>query len=261
MKEILEKIAKGEALTEAEIKQLEKFNADMLEKQAELDRVKAEKEDFSQKLANANTELQIKLTELSDKEAKLTEIETKKKEIEELIKEANTKADLDAKMAENKKRAEELLLEKQKQDAIKEAELKAQKLIEEKEKETKAFKEQVKKLEEEQSKIKFQNLIMSEKVKRPYLENGLNKILDELEVKGVESSKIVFDFLVESVDHDAEMAKFKMSQSAGSSVFSDKKVIITTEDKKTDTKKDKLDDEERVLEFARKNGYKMRNTK
>lgn len=226
--ELLEKRARNEELTEEELKILAEYDAQLENTTKELkekvDLLANEKET----IVGNKTELEKKIEELNSKLSNSnTEIEKIVKEKEELEKKIVETADI-----EEVKTAIRKSMEAKQEEAIKREKIKQEELLKQKEnelnKKLKELEEELKKQSELNKLNAFKSEVMEEKAKRPYLADKLDKILNDLEITGVQQSRVILNFLIESVNHDEEIEKYNKKIKAGSNIFNDKEIQTKT---------------------------------
>lgn len=252
LKEILEKQKKGEELTPEEQILLDDFNKIQEQSALELEKLQNEKKALELEKSNSEETLQETLRKAEEKEKALEELRKERANLEDMIK--NSKDNETAKIAlakaqMDKSKAEEI----RRIQAEKEKEQKILKQKEEaREAERKAIEQKTKELEEMVAKLQFEQVIKNEMNKRPYFKNQLENISKNLDTKGIEKSKDILDFLIESVNHEEEIKKFNASLVKGKNVFVedglDKKIV--------DKKPEEMESKE--LEFAKSMGYNIR---
>ncbi|MGL5950563.1 MAG: hypothetical protein ACRCZH_04000, partial [Cetobacterium sp.] len=98
--------------------------------------------------------------------------------------------------------------------------------------------------------FKFQ--MMTEKMSKPYLTTEIDLLLSEVETKGVEFSKTLFEYLVKTKNHEEEMANLKKKQEAGTSILDGVKKNVEVKEEKT------ISDEDRILARMKKLGLRTR---
>lgn len=252
LKEILEKKAKGEELTPEEQALLDEFNKIQEQNTLRLEKLENEKKALELQKSNSEETLQETLKKAEEKEKALEDLKKERTNLEDMIK--NSKDNETAKIALAKAQ-----MEKDKQEEIKRIQAekdKEKEVLRQAEEVRQAEKAEIerktKELEEKIAKLEFEQVIKSEMNKRPYFKNQLENISKNLDTKGIEKSKDILDFLIESVNHEEEIKKFNASLVKGKNVFVedglDKKIVEKTPD----------DSESKELEFARKMGYNIR---
>ncbi|MGL6101484.1 MAG: hypothetical protein ACRC0G_17940 [Fusobacteriaceae bacterium] len=247
--ELLNKRKIGEELTEEELIVLREYDESVAIHITEIERMKTEKELAESKLETVNIELK-------NRDEKLTEQETLlKKELEE---KESMKKILENTTSTHEARLE---MEKQKAEKIRLDELGRQKAIAEakKEKEEAERNLHLKELSEIKEKLAindFEKRILAERIKRPYLEKQLTKVLLEIPVKGLDKSEMALEILFDVYIHDEEMVKWEANKNKSTDIFGTKEVKLVGEKVEptiTDDEKHKA----KILEFAKKNGFKV----
>lgn len=246
LKELLEKRAKGEQLTDEELAILKDYDDSVAVHVSELTALKTEKEAFTTKYTNLEEMVKELTKNLQIRDNDLKKVSDEKKSIEEILKNTETtqKALLEIERQkvekENKERLEAERLAKEKAD---------QDRLEQINSITKAKED----LENKVKLMEFKFEMNSEKVNKPYLSNQIDNIIKEVEARGVDSSKTIYNFLINSMNHDEEMEKYNIKKNQGSSVFDNK-------DKGKEEKIENvgLNDDSKVLEFAKKLGFKVK---
>lgn len=231
IQEILNKQLKGEELTAEEQELLKAFEEAVNKTSEDKTKKLAEELNSLKSIAEQKTELEKTIEDLKNK------YNLSNNEAEKIRKE---KEGLEKQIQEETTNIEDLRASLRKiADEQKEKELKAQR--EEQEKKLQAQREEmenrIKQMEEQlKAQVKlnevnqFKQEVMSEKAKRPYLDSELDKILTEIEVNGLDKSKMIFNFLLEMKNHEQEMDLYKKKQEAGSSILKDKEIKIDTVD-------------------------------
>lgn len=245
--EILNKRKNGEDLTNEELAILEQYDESLKVHKSEIEKLKAEKEAFETKLSNAQTELQDKMRILSEKEEEAKRLTTEKEEIETIYKNAKSaeeariileKAKADKEKAEAIKKIEQDRIEKEKQEQEK-----YEKMVQE-----------LKELKEKNSIAGLKEKILLEKTNKPYLETGLNNILNNISNRTLQETEMALNILLSMYDHEVEMKKWESSKKASSSILDNKNITLVDTTEKT--KKETTEDE--ILSFAKKAGFKVR---
>lgn len=205
LKTLLDKRAKGEQLTDEELVILKEYDDTVLEIKSELN-TKIEEE--KNKFINADTELQNKLKLIE-------ELENSKKALEETINESKNIEDVKIKLREE--------LEKKKQEELEKEKTRLKEMLDslkqENENKLKEIKEEMEKQKLFNEKLQFKSFINEEILKRPYLEVQLKKLLNDIETSDLQQSKFLYNFLVESVNHDSEMEHYKKRLESGKNIF------------------------------------------
>lgn len=220
--ELLAKRERQEQLTEDEIailseydKRVEEATKALQEKYSNLENEVKGKSDLEKRIEELNSKSK-------DTQEELERIRKEKEELEKQVQEAGNIEDIRASLrkALEDKQALELEREKEKQARI----------LKEKEDTLNSKILELEKQLQEQSKqneiSNFKQELMQEKSKRPYLINQLDKIFNEIETKGVQQSKMILNFLLESINHDEEMESFNRKSSAGTSILEKKEVKV-----------------------------------
>lgn len=248
--ELLNKRKNNEELTDEEKAILAEYDESIAVHMSEIDKLRAEKESYEVKFGNANTELQEKLKTLTEKDEALKKEMEEKENIKKILE--NTTSTHEARLEMARQKAE-----KEKLDEIAKQKALAEAKREKEEEDKKETQKRLKELEEKLAMNDFEKTILAEKIKKPYLEKQLSKILLELQVKGLEKSKIALEILNDVYNHDEEMAKWEASKQKSTDIFTPKetKVVDNTKSKKVDSEKEK----EKILEFAKKNGFRIFN--
>lgn len=243
LRELLNKRAKGEELTPEELAVLKEYDETIAEVNAQLELEKQAKALAEEKFTSANTELQDKLKELAELSNSVETTKAEKEAIEKLLETQKTTAEVQIERAKIQAEA----------NAKKEREAKAKEKLEAEEKakaEMEAYKNRLAEAEKQMAITNFKFQMMTEKANRPYLATEIDLLLSEVEVKGVELSKTLFEYFVKTKNHEEEMANFKKKQEAGTSILGGVTKVITTPEEDV---KNKKDEEDEVLAFARKN--------
>lgn len=205
LKTLLDKRAKGEQLTDEELVILKEYDDTVLEIKSELN-TKIEEE--KNKFINADIELQNKLKLIE-------ELENSKKALEETINESKNIEDVKIKLREE--------LEKKKQEELEKEKTRLKEMLDslkqENENKLKEIKEEMEKQKLFNEKLQFKSFINEEILKRPYLEVQLKKLLNDIETSDLQQSKFLYNFLVESVNHEAEMEQYKKRLESGKNIF------------------------------------------
>ncbi|MGL4424796.1 MAG: hypothetical protein ACRCTC_00895, partial [Cetobacterium sp.] len=102
----------------------------------------------------------------------------------------------------------------------------------------------------------FEKRILAERIKRPYLEKQLTKVLLEIPVKGLEKSETALEILFDVYIHDEEMVKWEANKNKSTDIFGTKEVKLVGE-KVEPTVTDDEKHKSKILEFAKKNGFKV----
>lgn len=229
LSELLKKRANGEQLTEEELEFLNDYDKTVAVYVSDIEKLKTEKESYATKFDSANQELQDKLKVLTEKEKALQQIEADKQNIEKIL--ANAKSAEEARLAIEKDKAE-----REKREELKRLELEAQAKLELEAKAKREIEEEQAKLKRELDLMKFEKKVLAEKIKRPYLEKQLDKILVEIPTKELRDSELYFNFLIDMVNHEDEMKKWKEKQEAGTDIFSKRETKIEDKQPKVDPK-------------------------
>lgn len=229
LSELLNKRAKGEQLTEEELAFLSDYDKNIAVYLSDIEKLKTEKESYATKFDNANQELQDKLKVLTDKEKALEQAEMEKQNIEKIL--ANAKSAEEARIAIEKDRAD-----KEKREEVKRLELEAQAKLELEAKAKKEMEAELERLKNEKALMQFEKKVLAEKIKRPYLEKQLDKILTDIPTKELRDSEIYFNILIDMVNHEDEMRRWNEKQEAGTDIFSKKETKIDNKQPKVDPK-------------------------
>lgn len=224
--ELLEKRKNNEQLTEEELKTLSEYDNLISETtKSYIDKVNTLEGEVKVK-----SELEKKIEDLNSK-SKLTleELEKIKAEKENLEEQVKNAVDIE----EVKTNLRKALEEKQALELEREREKQAQK-IKEKENELSSKIQELEKQLKEQANINelnnFKQELMQEKINRPYLVKQLDKILNELQVKGVSQSRMILNFLLESINHDEEIEQYNRKLESGKSILEKKEIETKKED-------------------------------
>lgn len=216
IQELLDKKGKGEELTEEEQKTLGEFDSIVNEYTLKLNEEITSLKKSLESNKGLEEEIQIlkEKYNLSDEETK--RVKKEKEELEKKIQEESVNIeDLRETLRKNAEEQKNKALQRQKE----EQELMFNKQKEELEKRLKKLENELKEQSELNKISAFKQEIMKEKERRPYLHNELDKILNEVDINGLEKAKIVLNFLFESKDHDIEMDNYLKRKSAGTSIF------------------------------------------
>lgn len=232
LKLLLEKRKKGEQLTEEELAILKEYddNIESVKKEmlSEIEKEKA-------KFVNADTELQEKLKLIVELENNNKSLEESKKQLEEMVNKSQSIDDVKIQIRNE--------IEKKKQDELEKEKQRVQEMLEsikkENENRMKEIKEEMERQKLQTEKIQFKSFINEEILKRPYLEVQLKKLLSDIEDGDLQQSKFIYNFLVDSVNHENEMEQYKKRKEAGKSIFS----IDISEKDKEKIVKNKQDEE------------------
>lgn len=252
MKIIMEKIAKGEALTPEELAKLAEFQKTVELKNSEIEKLSAEKTELESKFTNANNVLQEKMAELTAKDERIAFVEAEKASIEKIIRDNDSKITMEEKIRINREKAEQI----RRAEQIRQAEELANKALADKEAYNNKLKAELEELKALQAKTAYKNELILEKSNRPYLAKEIDGLIAELETSGVENTKMIHKFLVAGINHDEAMEKFKAISKAGTNILDDKKVLA--QDKEVVTKTDEQIDDDIIMQFAKKNNFKVR---
>ncbi len=227
--EALKKRQEGEELTEVELALLAEYDEQVAK---ETEKEKQIAKSLEEKV-NQQSELEKTIEELKEKyNMSSSEAEKIKKEKEELEKKINE----DTANIEDVRATLRKIADEQKEKALQQQKEEQEKQLAEQKKELQTRIEQMEEQLKQQLKINelnsFRQEVFAEKTKRPYLVAELDKILAEIEVNGIEKSKIIFNFLLESKNHEQEMETFKRKQEAGTNIFDEKKIKTEVKDTK-----------------------------
>lgn len=226
LKEALLKRSKGEELTEEEKALLQQYDELNQETVSKMTLLEQEKELNAQKFATANEELQEKLKELATISEELSTTKGEKETFMKLLDDEKSSAKIKEELA--KLEAEKELKAKAK---AKEEETKAE--LSRYEQSIQTLTEQMDKIKKENDIFKFKYEMSKKKQDYPYLENEINNILAEVEVKGIDLSNQILEFLINSKNHDEEMKKYQAIKKKGSSIFEEvSKQVQVKEEKK-----------------------------
>lgn len=225
--ELLAKRERQEQLTEEELailaeydKRIEEATKALQDKYSNLENEIKGKSDLEKRIEELNSVSKTTQEELE-------KIRKEKEELEKQVQEAGNIEDIRASLrkALEEKQALELEKEKEKQARIaKENEDKLNSRIAELEKQ---LQDQAKQNEI----VNFRQEILQEKAKRPYLATQLDKILNELETKGVQQSKMILNFLLEAINHEDEMDAYTRKATAGTSILEKKEKEVKINEK------------------------------
>lgn len=226
LKEALLKRNKGEGLTDEEkvlLQQYDELNQESVSKIALLEK---EKELNVQKFQTANDELQEKLKELATISEELTTTKGEKETFMKLLDDEKSSAKIKEELA--KLEAEKEIKAKAK---AKEEEAKAE--LSRYEQSIQTLTEQMDRIKKENDIFKFKYEMSNKKQEYPYLEHEIDNILSEVDVKGIELSNQILQFLINSKNHDEEMKKYQANKKKGSSIFEEvSKQVQVKEEKK-----------------------------
>lgn len=212
LKLLLEKRNKGEQLTEEELSILKEYDDSLLSiKNEYITKLEEEKT----KLVNADNELQSKLKLIEELENNKKSLEESKKQLEEMVNKSESLEDIKIKLRQELEDKKHQELEKEKKrlqemlDLIKQDNEKKLKEIQQEMENQKIFNE----------KLQFKSFINEEIIKRPYLELQLKKIMSDIETTDLKQSKLIYNFLVESVNHENEMEQYNKRKESGQNIF------------------------------------------
>lgn len=218
--ELLEKRKNNEQLTEEELKTLAEYDNLMnettksyVDKVATLENEVKSKSELEKKIEELNSQSKLTLEEL-------TKVKSEKEDLEKQVQNA---VDIE----EVKTNLRKALEEKQALELEREREKQAKKIKEKENELSSKIQELENKLKEQASLNElngFRQEVMQEKIKRPYLVKQLDKILSELETKGVSQSRMIMNFLLESINHDEELGIFNRKAEAGQSILEKKEL-------------------------------------
>ncbi|MGL5962422.1 MAG: hypothetical protein ACRCZ0_10815 [Cetobacterium sp.] len=242
---MLNKRAKGDELVQEELDFLKEYDESLADVHAQLELEKQAKALAEEKFNSANTELQDKLKALTELSDTFENARIEKEAIEKLLETQKTTAEVQ--VARTKLQAEA--------EAKKEAMAKAKERTEADERVKAEMEDYKSKLNETQKQMDITNFkfqMMMEKASRPYLTTEIDILLSEVEVKGVELSKTLFEYFVKARNHEEEMSNFKKKQEAGTSILDGLKANIEIKEEKT------ISDEDRILARVKKLGLRAR---
>lgn len=216
LKDLLEKKAKGEELTEQELaliaeyeEQLGKISSNFTSKIEELQGKVNEKEEIEKKLAELQELNTSKLQELDS-------LKVEKEELEKKIQESGNIEEIKSAVRKAMETKQQLELERERN--------KQKELIKQKENEAteriKALEEKLSSYEKLRKESDLKQELVEEKMKRPYLIKQLDKLITEIEVKGVDQTRMILNFILEGINHEEELDKYTKAQSAGTSILS-----------------------------------------
>lgn len=205
LKLLLEKRANGEQLSEEELAILKEYDKNIEDAKVELQK---QLEEEKEKFTKADVELQEKLKQIE-------ELENSKKQLEDMVNKSENIEDVKIKIRKE--------LEQKKKEELERENKRVQELLESMKKDNEAklkkLQEEMDKQKEYNEKLQFKTFINEEIVKRPYLETLLKKILVDIETSDLNQSKSLYNFLVESVNHEAEMEQYKKRLESGKNIF------------------------------------------
>lgn len=224
LKNALLKKSKGEELTEEEKILLEQYDELNQENVSRIALLEKEKELNIQKFATANDELQEKLKELANVSSELETTRSEKETFMKLLDDEKSSAKIKEELA--KLEAEKKLKEKAKK---KEEETQAE--LTKYETSLKTLTEEMEKIKKENNIFKFKYDVSRKKIEFPYLEKEIDKILGEVESKGIDLSTQILEFLINSKNHDEEMKKYQANKKKGSSIFEEVSKTVKKEEK------------------------------
>lgn len=234
LKEVLIKRSKGEELTDEEKELLKQYDESVLELNSKLKLLETEKELNTKKLETASEELQKKLKELENVSNELESTKTEKESFMKLLDDEKSSAKIKEELA--KLEAEKKLKSEQE---IKEKESKE--ILNRYEQTMKTLQSEMDTIKKQNDMFKFKYDISQKKQQYPYLEKEIDTILNEVEVKGIELSKQILEFLINSKNHDEEMKKYLAIKNAGSDIFiKEKKEQKSEQEEKIDPKYEKF---------------------
>ncbi|MGL5971003.1 MAG: hypothetical protein ACRCZL_03215 [Cetobacterium sp.] len=247
--ELLNKRKSGEELTEEELVVLREYDESVAIHITEIEKMKTEKELAESKLETINIELKNRDEKLTEQETLLKKELEEKESMKKILE--NTTSTHEARLEMEKQKAEKIRLDElAKQKAIAEAK---------KEKEEAERTLHLKELSEIKEKLAindFEKRILAERIKRPYLEKQLTKVLLEIPVKGLEKSETALEILFDVYIHDEEMVKWEANKNKSTDIFGTKEVKLVGE-KVEPTVTDDEKHKSKILEFAKKNGFKV----
>ena len=228
--ELLNKRNNKEELTEEELKILAEYDAQVAEQTKVLNEKLVALETEVKTANNNKVSLEEKLKTLD------TQLGTTNQQIEKILKEKEELekkiVDTNATDIEEIKSAIRRSMELKQEEAMKREKLKQEELIKAKEQE---LNEKLKQLEEElkkQSEINklntFKAELAEEKAKRPYLATQIEKIITDLDTVGAQQSRLILNFLIDSVNHEEELEAYMKRQKAGSNIFDGKQIKTKT---------------------------------
>lgn len=203
------------SLTEDELKLLSEYDTNIKLYEDKINLLNTEKEQGNNLTKKTQDELAEMLAKYNASEETLKKLEQEKTELQKIIDDAPNVEELRIKIreAEEAKRKEILDAElKKKDEEIKEKEKLHNDAIEE-------LRKSIKLQEERFHVMEFKAMVSQNIVSRPYLADKLNKLIADIDTVGLEKSQTIYNFLLDSVNHDIEMEKYKSQQSAGSNIF------------------------------------------
>lgn len=205
LKLLLEKRANGEQLSEEELAILKEYDKNIEDAKIDLQK---QLEEEKEKFTKADVELQEKLKQIE-------ELENSKKQLEDMVNKSENIEDVKIKIRKE--------LEQKKKEELERENKRVQELLESMKKDNEAklkkLQEEMDKQKEYNEKLQFKTFINEEIVKRPYLETLLKKILVDIETSDLNQSKSLYNFLVESVNHETEMEQYKKRLESGKNIF------------------------------------------
>lgn len=228
LKDLLEKKARGEELTEPELaliaeyeEQLNKISSTFTSKIEELQGKVNEKDEIEKKLAELQELNASKLQELDS-------LKNEKEELEKKIQESGNIEEIKSAVRKAMETKQQLELERERN--------KQKELIKQKEDEAtqriKALEDKLVAYEKLRKESDLKQELVEEKMKRPYLVKQLDKLIGEIEIKGVDQSRMILNFLLEGINHDEEVDKYNKAQSAGTSILTNVKTNVKAEEPK-----------------------------
>ena len=228
--ELLEKRNKNEKLTEEELKILAEYDAQVAEQTKALNEKLVALETEVKTANNGKTTLEEKIKTLN------TQLGTTSQQIEKILKE---KEELEKKVVEtNPVDIEEIKsvirrsMELKQEEAMKREKLKQEELVKAKEEELNKKLQQLEEELKKQAEINkfnaFKSELAEEKIKRPYLVSQIEKIIKDLDTVGVQQSRLILNFLIDSVNHEEELEAYIKRQKAGSNIFDGKQIKTKT---------------------------------
>lgn len=219
IKDLLNKKNNNESLTEEELELLTEYLDDLKVVNDKIAILEKEKIAEELKSKNTSTELETKLQELAEKETKLKELMEKQSSLEDELKKATDLKALQEKIEKEREKETKLALEKKLEEDRKKLEEDNIKKLTEKDNQIKELMDKYNELNNATKVMEFKSSIAHEKSEKPYLADKLNKLIEDITTENLDEKRYVFNFLLNSVNHEEEMVAYKNKISAGSSIF------------------------------------------
>lgn len=245
IKELLNKRSAGETLTPEELSILVEYDGLIAVHESNIKKIATEKTSFEEKINNMELDLQDKIKLISSYDNKFKTLVDENESIKKILE--NTKSTSEARDLIEKER-----IEKAKKEAIERAKKEKEEILKAKEEEYKNKELEMEDLRNKYETIQFEKQCFLEIKNRPYAEKNINKIISEINEKGLVQSKMTLDIMLSMYDHDVEMKKLDDKNKANTNIFSKTETKITdkTDTKNTNTKYNGID-----MEFAKRNRF------